>query len=654
MRNQFNSTMDNRIGYDNISIIDPFHPIMSDIDSSAFAAVHGGAYVALSGLDISQVTSTQIPQVCGGRINSPTGTFHTLIKDQDNPTQSLMSVCNYYQGGLIVTTMDVENPSLSESYGGSTIPLLSSILDFHFTPYPMDFGIAGEGFDMTIDGIAPSIDALSGNYVTTAIRSNSELEFSFTTNVGGIFADWTLESGNNDSVTGWDGDILDAGKLSSIHQEVKETPVNATLCVSDANSESGCKIDAQWVLKLYLHDEYGHTRLTQITLYTNDVDADNSRPIANASIIRDEIVTAGNLEFSETKRVPIGIDSSGDPVYAYYPVYTVRLTESGDTSISFTAENSSDVGTGIKTYTWTIVDDVQVDMVGEVSDTKHSFVRPSGAGPEWSYAFKNVTANNIQTNQIRLELVVTDFKGLQSEKFRMFFVVVGELFGDDPPVVDSDNLFTTDGQRFDALDALDILAISGQVTSGAEEDCNVVVEISLNDISIFDKGEASKSTQKEFGFYDKIIGLCDGDDYNLALNISHLYDENDGNTGDIFIRISEGSYVIDDKITIFTLPRPIKNISEESESDSMVIVYGGLAALILLLVVGATFVLRNRSSDGDSKEDSIETFGGVEQMDPIEAYVQQMVGQGYEESVARKYAEEYYAQYYEQQRQSGS
>tara|TARA_B110000444_G_scaffold260947_1_gene310087 strand:+ start:7486 stop:14046 length:6561 start_codon:yes stop_codon:yes gene_type:complete len=654
MRNQFNSTMDNRIGYDNISIIDPFHPIMSDVDSSAFAAVHGGAYVALSGLDISQVTSTQIPQVCGGRINSPTGTFHTLIKDQDNPTQSLMSVCNYYQGGLIVTTMDVENPSLSESYGGSTIPLLSSILDFHFTPYPMDFGIAGEGFDMTIDGKAPSIDALSGNYVTTAIRSNSELEFSFTTDVEGIFADWTLESGNNDSVTGWDGNILDAGKLSSIHQEVKDIPVNATLCVSDANSESGCKIDAQWILKLYLHDEYGHTRLTQITLYTNDVDADNSRPIANASIVRDEIVTAGNLEFSETKRVPIGIDSSGDPVYAYYPVYTVRLSESGDTSISFTAENSSDVGTGIKTYTWTIVDDVQVDMVGQVSDTKHSFVRPSGAGPEWSYAFKNVTANNIQTNQIRLELVVTDFKGLQSEKFRMFFVVVGELFGDDPPVVDSDNLFTTDGQRFDALDALDILAITGQVTSGAEEDCNVVVEISLNDISIFDKGEASKSTQKEFGFYDKIIGLCDGDDYNLALNISHLYDENDGNTGDIFIRISEGSYVIDDKITIFTLPRPLEDVSNEGESDSMVIVYGGLAALILLLVVGATFVLRNRSSDSDSKEDSIETFGGVEQMDPIEAYVQQMVGQGYEESVARKYAEEYYAQYYEQQRQSGS
>ena len=86
-------------------------------------------------------------------------------------------------------------------------------------------------------------------------------------------------------------------------------------------------------------------------------------------------------------------------------------------------------------------------MVGQVSDTKHTFVRPIGAGPEWSYTFKNVTSNGIQSNQIRLELQVVDYKGLTSEKFRMFFVVVGELFGDEPPVVDTDNLFTTDGQK---------------------------------------------------------------------------------------------------------------------------------------------------------------------------------------------------------------
>ena len=40
-----------------------------------------------------------------------------------------------------------------------------------------------------------------------------------------------------------------------------------------------------------------------------------------------------------------------------------------------------------------------------------------------------------------------------------------------------------------------------------------------------------------------------------------------------------------------------------------------------------------------SPRDSGESFGGVEQMDPKEAYVKQMVGQGYQESVARQYAE---------------
>jgi len=659
MRNQYNSTMDNRIGYSNISFEDPFHPILDDVDSSAFAAVHGGAYVALSGLDISQVSQTQIPQVCGGRINSPDGTFHTLIRDADNPTQALMSVCNYYLGGLIVTTMDVENPSFSEDYNGSSIPLLSSMLDFHFTPYPSDFGIAGEGFDLTINEVNPSFDGSTGYYETRAIGSNATLDFSFVTDVEGIFADWSLESGNNDTVTGWDGSILDAGKISHIHQDDKDMPISTTFCVLDANSDSGCKTDARWLLRLYLHDEYGHTRMAQITLYTNDIDADRSRPIANASIVSDAI-SVTNLEFTESKRVPIGVDEGGNPTYAYYPVYTVTLSETGDATISFTAENSSDVGTGIKSYTWTIVDDVSIDLVGQVSDTRHSFTIPSGAGPEWSYTFKNVTANSIQSNQIRLELEVKDYGLLTSEKFRLFFVVVGELFGDDPPTYDTDGIYTAEGQPFDSLDDIDIITISGTVTGGAEEDCNVVVEIALNDDTIFDSSPSSQLTQKELGLYDIKTGLCDGDDYSLSVNISHLYDPDKGNTGDIFVRITEGSYVINDQISIFTLPRSIDicvqnpNSCEEGESSTTVILLGGAAAVILILIVGVTLILRNKSSGRDKQEDSIEVFGGVEQMDPIEAYVQQMVGQGYEESVARQYAEQYYSQYYEQQRQGGS
>ena len=49
----------------------------------------------------------------------------------------------------------------------------------------------------------------------------------------------------------------------------------------------------------------------------------------------------------------------------------------------------------------------------------------------------------------------------------------------------------------------------------------------------------------------------------------------------------------------------------------------------------------------------MESFGGVEQMDPVEAYVQQLVAQGYDEQMARQYATQYYAQYYSQQNKGG-
>ena len=52
----------------------------------------------------------------------------------------------------------------------------------------------------------------------------------------------------------------------------------------------------------------------------------------------------------------------------------------------------------------------------------------------------------------------------------------------------------------------------------------------------------------------------------------------------------------------------------------------------------------------DADNDTVEQFGGVEQMDPVEAYVQQMVASGYDEQTARQYAEQYYASYYAQQK----
>jgi hypothetical protein len=112
-RNQYNFSTDNRINYEDLSIDDPYHPMLLGIDKVTFSGIHAGDYVAIAGIDVaSQVQANQIPATCGGRISVTGGTFHTLLRDTDQG-HSLMSLCNKGAGGLIVTTIDVENPSVS-------------------------------------------------------------------------------------------------------------------------------------------------------------------------------------------------------------------------------------------------------------------------------------------------------------------------------------------------------------------------------------------------------------------------------------------------------------------------------------------------------------------------------------------------------------
>ena len=49
----------------------------------------------------------------------------------------------------------------------------------------------------------------------------------------------------------------------------------------------------------------------------------------------------------------------------------------------------------------------------------------------WNYVFATLTSDGSLENQIRLELIVYDETGKQSEKAR-YFIVVGEDFGGDP------------------------------------------------------------------------------------------------------------------------------------------------------------------------------------------------------------------------------
>ena len=180
----------------------------------------------------------------------------------------------------------------------------------------------------------------------------------------------------------------------------------------------------------------------------------------------------------------------------------------------------------------------------------------------------------------------------------------------------------------------------------------------LDDTEIFDKGEGIKTAQKSLGRFDWQEGLCDGEQYFLSLNISHKYLENpgEGNAGIIYIRVTEGSYVVEENIQLYTRPK-LEETGNEGVSDGSgtltTVMVGGIGAVLLLAILGATMMFMRRGKSSDQQEDSVESFGGVEQMDPVEAYVQQLVAQGYEEQMARQYATQYYAQYNAKQKGGG-
>ena len=651
MRNQWNNTVTN----EDLVVVDAYHPLLENVNVAAFAGVHGGSYVALAGLDTAQVQFDQIPQVCGGRISDPMGTFHTLMRSESFDTQSLLSICNRGAGGMIVTTLDVENPSFSQPFGGTSMPMLSNMLSYHVTPYPTNFGIAGDGFDLTINEEAPSIDTVTGAYATMYIKSNSDLDFSFLTAdaaIGpSITADWTLESTDmNESVTGWQGEIIDYGQISHIRQTSPSIPTLGSFCATDTGSDTGCRIGAEWLLTLYLHDDEGHTRITYINLVTDDTLADEFRPTADLQLIENDI-TDEYLTQDGTKTVG-GVD---------WPIYRVRLTDSGDISLSFDSSASSDADApegerGIEMFEYRVFFDYPVDSDDPTLEG-HEYQIPDAAGGDmWNYVFHNMTSDGTLENQIRLELIVYDRAGKQSEKARMYFIIVGEDFGDDPPMVEITSPRSTDSQKED------LVTINGVVNSGAEN--GVKIEVALVETTL-DLTPSPKATQKALGKYNSTgtTALGDGDSFTLTLNIADLYSETTGVQVTVYWRIVEGDgsrYTIDNSFTIDLLPRPSDPCALNPSADGCVedsgntqmIMFAAIGVIAILGIVGVTIVLARRGK-GDDAGDTVEQFGGVEQMDPVEAYVQQMVGQGYDEATARQYAEQYYAAYYAQQGQGG-
>ena len=161
-----------------------------------------------------------------------------------------------------------------------------------------------------------------------------------------------------------------------------------------------------------------------------------------------------------------------------------------------------------------------------------------------------MTSDGTLENQIRLELIVYDRAGKQSEKARIYFIVVGEDFGDEPPVVDITSPRSTDSQ------SQDLVTINGIVESGAEN--GVLIEVAL-DSAHLDLTPSPKATQKALGKYNSTgpVLLGDGDTFTITLNIVDLYLDTTGKQVKVYWRVVEGDrYEINDEFTIDLLPRP--------------------------------------------------------------------------------------------------
>ena len=366
-------------------------------------------------------------------------------------------------------------------------------------------------------------------------------------------------------------------------------------------------------------------------------------------------------------------------------------------TVHFDAGNSSDAdalsGNGIETYEWTVLFDKPYNEDNYKLEG-HTFIRPSSSDGEWAYTFNNVTVDpSGQTESlIRIELVVFDQAGKSSDKYKMYFSVVPEGFGDAEPTVQIN--LQLNGSRVDT----DTITLTGNVVDGAEQG-DVYVEAALLDTT-FDETAVAKYTLSLEGKWAKSDPLGDGDGFELTLNIEDLFD-NETKTKRVFMKVYEG----DDKrwpiiywieITLpsckgLTVPVEVLDaepdayfiwnedtkscewsgeytdsdgdgvpdkapVKEEAASDSdntIVFVAGGIGLLVIVLV-SLFFVL---SGGKDKEYDDVSAdfgataagYGGVAQMDPMEQYVQQLIAQGYPEETARAYAAQYAGHFQQQQ-----
>jgi hypothetical protein len=258
----------------------------------------------------------------------------------------------------------------------------------------------------------------------------------------------------------------------------------------------------------------------EIIVYSTD----NYDPVADMTLGANQAI-ASNIAHIGTKTLA-GQD---------WDVYRLTLDSTGQLNVEFDASNSSDpdatTGNGIDTYEWKIYFDTPYGDNFDING--HTFTEPSSSNGLFTYSFQNVTVDSSGTteSQIRMELRVYDAVGKVSEKFRMYFVVVPNDWGDDEPVFQidaSDNMTSTDA---------DVFYINGTIVSGSETgEVYVETAFSMDD---FDKSAIEKYNLIVGGQFNRSDALSDSESFSMQLSLDGLY-TNLSETVHIYIKTYEG------------------------------------------------------------------------------------------------------------------
>ena len=685
-----------------VEIYDSFHPLMDGI--SATIGLQSFDPVATSALYIGSEATTDVPKICSG--NQAVAEFQPIIRDSTNTDNVLLGLCNYGQGGMIISTIDVEKHSKNAT--NPTFGLLGNMLEYQVNDYPNPFGKMREGTDILVDGVVPE-PAIGAGYSTVYMKSNAELTFSYQSNVPSTVSlktDWLIEG-----PTSWLESTMAPGQIDHFTSPLFETESSPTMnFCKTIGTQDACKQGEQWTITLWLHDDNGHSRMLSVTVETNDANADAYNPVANAFVVmRDEY--KDNLKL-------VGTCSSLDN----YPKYELTLDEFDQTQIMFDATNSSDAdaleGTGIERYEWEVLFDKPWDE--PINVNANTYVETQASGGYWNYTFggvgvdgngesyagRNLTFNpdtEAPIQPIKVKLTVYDKSGKWDDDMEFCFDVKPLGFGDEPPVIEFDNWANQDGYNSSYFN------LSGTVKSGSDEG-DMWIEMSYNN-SLFDETsgatrELAKATG-ELSVLKTPIGT--GESFTLSVDITKFHSNVSTNVP-IYIRVyefdlesdtekrwvSEQALPLSDpgRVEIYnpesislTLPicrgvvvpdyveledptgrwvfiagqcqwdgeygyvegewiEPSSNSGGDgAQSSTNVMVIGiGAAVLILIVILSVLFLRRSGSEgmDGDYKDFNLA--GAFQEQDPVEQYVQQLIAQGYPEDTARSYAAQYAAQ----------